>query len=248
MKVFSLFAILLSVTLNSYAQSPDTILITPNSRELHSRSLQNYSASYDFFRMQDGSETIIGGLEETLIILSNSNRKSVLRVCKIKFGTNSILDSGLCKLPGLAPIYHRSHQSQRNMSFDFIGNTVTGSVTTVADNSNTPVKYASTISLFDSYYEDIIAKTITLKDGLLFKFPEYIYERGGLVWSTGQVRIDSSTSGTNSPVWKVSFYERNDKYDIVRTTNYRIDQKTRNIISREYITPTARITMRKRSG
>lgn len=247
MKVFGLHCLLFFIALRSFSQAGDTISLAPGDRFINSSSLKNYTAKFDFYRVQDGSETLIGNMEERFIVTNKKNWKEGLRICRIRLGSNSILDSGLTRLPGLAPIYHRSIQTQRIMSFDFAGNLVTGKVTNTADKNSQPVQYTAPAVVFDSYYEDIIAKTITFKHGLLFKFPEYIYERGGLVWSLGEVRLDSAATSGKTNAWHVRFSELNDRNEVIRTTNYRIDEKTREIISREYITTGGRLIMRRRA-
>jgi hypothetical protein len=61
-------------------------------------------------------------------------------------------------------------------------------------------------SLFDSYYETLIARTIELKDGFLFKYPDFIYEEGGLAWQWGKVeKANSSLFGKD--IWIISYVD-----------------------------------------
>src|SRR5689334_18553961 len=102
MKVF-ISLLLLTLGIQAFGQKRDTVLITAGSKALQTQLLANYNSSYDFFSVKDGVETLIGGLDDSFQVFSG--KKQALRVCKIKFGPNSILDSGLCELRGLAPIY-----------------------------------------------------------------------------------------------------------------------------------------------
>lgn len=245
-----LFSLIHSI---SYGQNKDTILILPGHKFLQLSQLRDYNMKYDFFSYKEGVETIVGGLEDNFKTITNDKEKLGLRICNITFGTNKILDSGLCFLKGLKPIYHRSIQTKKRLNLDFNNEIITGTIATVneASNKNEIIKYISSVPLFDSYYEDIIAKTIKFKKGLLFKFPEYIYERGGIVWSSGEIvgkeKIQNKNGNTNV-AWKIIFYEKNSEGKIVRTTTYIINKIDKEIVSREYKTESNRILMKQRQG
>jgi len=231
------------------AQQKDTLLIIPGSPNLQTDRLVNYSRTYDFFSVKDGIETKVGGLHDTFTINKNDKHVQGLRVCQISFGTNQILDSGLCQLNGLKPIYHRSIQTKKVMNLVFTKGAVQGSVSKNDQPNAEMINYAVEVPLFDSYYEDIIAKSINIKNGLVFKFPEYIYERGGTVWSLGQITGNEKLkdqSGNSITVRTVKFYELDNEKKIVRTTIYKIGERDRDILSREYVTGTGRIVMRKK--
>ncbi|MGC4023204.1 MAG: hypothetical protein QM734_15305 [Cyclobacteriaceae bacterium] len=184
----SLFTHLLVVSaLSVFAQKKDTILLLPGSKDLQTDRLNNYTSSYNLYSVKDGEEKLVGSLDDYLSM--NTKTGEALRICKIQFGPNSILDSGLCKLKGLVPIFHRSVQTKKTLNLAFVKNKVTGEI--IFKNETGPksekIDHESPSPLFDSYYEDIIAKTINLKLGAVFKFGEYIYEKGGTVWSCGEV-------------------------------------------------------------
>ncbi len=125
------------------------------------------------------------------------------------------------------------------MRFDFTDALVSGSIT-YKDSANQrmePVRHTTTGPLFDSYYEDIIARRLAFKKGLAFKFSEYIYERGGQVWATGEVvglQLKQEGKGRSVKAWEIRFYEKNPTGSTVRETTYLIDARDRHIISREY--------------
>ncbi len=137
------------------------------------------------------------------------------------------------------------------MLLNFNNEIVNGVVTTLdSSNKSELVSYTAPVALFDSYYEDIIAKTLPFKQGVFFKFPEYIYERGGTVWSSGEIAGTEKMPVSNrrdKELWKIIFYEKNKEGNTVRTTTYLIDATDRSIFSREYSTPRSRMTMRPRS-
>lgn len=250
MKPRLLLFIFLCIHSLAYCQHNDTVLILPGSKFLQSDQLKDYTMKYDFVSYKAGVETVVGGLEDNFKIVTGNKEKQALRVCNISFGPNKILDSGLCFLQGLKPIYHRSAQTKKKMLLNF-NNEIVNGVITALDSSNKMelVSYTAPVSLFDSYYEDIIAKTLPFKQGLVFKFPEYIYERGGTVWSWGEIAGNEKMPVSNaSPgeVWKIIFYEKSKEGNTVRTTTYLVDVADRSIVSREYMTATGRIVMRGR--
>jgi len=83
-------------------------------------------------------------------------------------------------------------------------------------------------SLFDSYYEAVIARTIELKDGFLFKYPDFIYEEGGMVWQSGKIE-KASSSAFGKDIWIISYVDSKSG----RKTSYWIDNK-RNLIQVQY--------------
>jgi hypothetical protein len=81
-----------------------------------SDKMKSYKLKYDFISYKEGIEKKIGGLEEEFIVTQESHQKLGLRICNITFGANTILDSGLCSLKGLKPIYHRSIQTKKRIT------------------------------------------------------------------------------------------------------------------------------------
>lgn len=233
-----------------FAQKRDTILLIAGHKLIQGGRLKNYKINYEFFSLKDGKEVKTGSLDDQLTVFAQNTNKYALRVCKISFGSNSILDSGLCYLNGLIPIYHRSHQTKKIISLDFNGENVSGFVLDreKPDQDTVLINHKSVFPLFDSYYEDIIAKTIKLKKGLVFKFPGYIYERGGTVWSVGEIKGKERTnSGTGKKltVWTIIFYEKGLIGETIRITTYKVTKTGRKIISREYKTETGKILMKE---
>src|SRR5258708_40053492 len=113
------YLVLLLSALPSFSQKKDTVLILAGSKILKSNLLRDYKGSYDFFNSKDGVETLVGSLEDHFQIFTKNKEPMALRDCKITFGTNSIIDSGLCRLQGLAPIYDRSLPPKKNMDLKF---------------------------------------------------------------------------------------------------------------------------------
>jgi len=114
----------------------------------------------------------------------------------------------------------------KTMLFSFSGDHVSG---TVMSNGTTDlVNMPLSQPLFDSYFEQLIARTIDLKDGMLFKYPDFIYEEGGLVWQSGKIeKTDSSPFGKD--VWMITYTDSKSG----RKTTYWID-KDRNFKQVQY--------------
>ena len=235
--------LLLSLAFPGVSQKKDTVLILPGSNALQSNRLHDYITSYDMVSYKDGEEKLVGSLEDHFSI--NGKTKQALRVCKITFGANNILDSGLCILQGLSPIYHRSIQTKKTLDLRFSKEKVSGKIIakTDTDPKVETIDLKTPSPLFDSYYEDIIAKTVNLEKGVFFRFPEYIYERGGTVWSLGEILKNDNASER-----LIRFYELNPKREVVRTTTYIVSESTHEILRREYLIGSNKIVMKKRQS
>lgn len=224
---------------DGFSQEKDTLLLTPGHSLLKGHQLKTGRSSFTFLLTKDGQQQKVGGLQEDLQAVTVDHVQSYLRVCQISFGANKILDSGLAAVSSLQPVYHRSFQTKKVMRFDFSAGMVAGAITHLDSTGERiePVRHAVTLPLFDSYYEDIIARSLSFKKGLVFKFPEYIYERGGEVWSTGAIvgpQKKQDSKGSEVDAWEIRFYEHDGKGVVVRQTTYFISAKDRNILSREY--------------
>ncbi len=241
--------IFLFLTCQLAAQKKDTVLFVPGANQLQSLLLSDYTNKYDFFSVKDGAETLTGSLEDNFTTYGTGKNKQALRTCRIVFGTNTILDSGLCELNGLKPVYHRSVQTKKILHLDFSNNIVSGDVVLLSDdNKKEQIHCETAVPLFDSYYEDIIAKSLKFEPGTVFRFPEYIYERGGIVWSWGEITgsAEMNDAGNKITACTIRFYETNPAKEIIRTTVYQVNEQNREIISREYVTANGRTVMRKR--
>ncbi|MFT3827099.1 MAG: hypothetical protein QM731_24450 [Chitinophagaceae bacterium] len=250
MRLRLLLLLLLTYT-TVLARQKDTVLITPGSTLLETGKLDEYHLSYDLFSIKDGKEIKIGSLEDSFVLTTHNNKKAGLRICNIVFGANTILDSGLCYLADLKPVYHRSVQTKKRLHLLFDANEVNGFIIIPGDPAKEEqISYHAETPLFDSYYEDIIVKTLPYKTGLLFKFPEYIYERGGLVWTSGKVESKQTIQdpgGKTDTLWKIVLYEQNITGATTRETRYLINEEKRQIVFREYKMATGFIFMKPRS-
>lgn len=232
----------------AFAQQKDTILLIPGYSLLNCGKLKTGKSSYEFFLKKNGQQQAVGGLQEDLKKITYQGKSHYLRVCHITFGANTILDSGLAATYSLQPVFHRSLQPGKKMLFDFQGSLVLGSVDS-RDSTGShllPVNHTSSHILFDSYFEDIIARSLPFKKGMVLRFPEYIYERGGQVWSIVEIKglkkIEQSKNATIK-CREIHFYEMDSKGNTTRETIYFIDENSRSILSREYIIGNTRILM-----
>ena len=203
----------------SYPVYNDTVLIVPDGKYVKGDRIKPYHQKLNSFSVKNGKEEKTGSVDDNYNIVEMNGRKYGLRIAKITLPNREILDSGLVDLKTFKPIYHRSHQTTKTMHFSFDADDhVTGSVTT--DKDTQAVNIACQYPLFDSYYEQLIARTIDLKDGLLFKYADFIYEEGGLVWQSGKIeKTDSSPFGKN--IWKINYTDSKSG----RNTTYWIDNK-----------------------
>lgn len=248
-----LIHLLIFLPMAALGQRKDTVTITPGQKFLVTDKLSDYKASYELFSLRDGTEKKVGELEDSFQVISEKGDKQGLRICKITFGSNIILDSGLCLLTGLKPVYHRSRQTVKRMVMDFNDNRIGGEVIyhTNRGDSSVSINHVSNVVLFDSYYEDMIARTMRFEKGILFKFGEYIYERGGLVRCTGEVVEKTKVTvrpGVMVDAWKILFFEHDPQGAIIRTTTFLVSEQSREIVLREYKTKNGIMTMRPRDS
>jgi hypothetical protein len=211
-------------------QQPDTLLLKIG-RGYVTTALKPYAVKYDFFMMRDTLKQQFGTFKESYSIIKTGNEKRGLRIVKKEFGNFSILDSGLCKAKTLEPIYHRSNQTNKIMALDFAGTGVTGTISN-KDKPLEKIDLVSTIPLFDSYYEEIIIKCLKFKEGLVFKFPVYWYEKGGEAYITGRVIKKSNFITKNKMkviAWTVELYDGKEK-----SAQYIINANTRKFERVEY--------------
>ena len=203
----------------------DTTLILPGGGSVNGRLVKPYRARTITYRLVDGREEQIGTVEDQYSWITIDGIERGLRVARIVLPGREILDSGLVDASSLKPFYHHSHQRDRTMLLTFGERAVTGTTWTAAKTDT--VAIGLPYAIFDSYFEDFIARSITLKDGLQFSFPDFILEAGGLVYQSGKVR----RLATEGPAgrWTVSYTDSKTG----RETTYTLDDQRR-ILDRVY--------------
>jgi dienelactone hydrolase len=223
----------------------DTVTIAANNTPLLGNRIAPYKHKYVMTSLRKDTAQTIGSLEDTFEHTLYQGKQAGLRICRIELPNNTILDSGLCLLPALTPIYHRSHQTAKAINLNFNTTTIRGTVTSglgTASIQTDTVRTETAIPIFDSYYEDIIAMALVQKEGLHFKFPEYIYERGGQVWSSGEVGERTrftDEQGKAHQVCIIRFYEGK------RTTTFWVSEQDHSILQRDYQTGEKIIRIKK---
>ena len=208
------FPLLLALTIlnscNCFANSnqQDTTIIIADGKLIKGNRLTGYHQSIISYSVTNEQETKTGTVDDTYQLVTIDGKKYGLRVAKIILPGREILDSGLVDAETLKPVYHRSHQTTKTMLFEFAGKTVKGTIEANQKMDTVAMNFSDV--LFDSYYETLIARTIELKDGFLFKYPDFIYEEGGQVWQSGKIEKDKdgwiitytdSKSGRKTTYW-----------------------------------------------
>jgi hypothetical protein len=211
---------------SGFSALQDTAIILPDGKFIKGDRLQPYHMYLTSYSLTNDKELKTGSVDDTYQVIKINNKKYGLRVAKIILPGREILDSGLVDLSTLKPVFHRSHQTTKTMLLNFDGNKVTGTIETNQQKDTVNASYSH--PLFDSYYETLIARTIELKDGFIFKYPDYIYEEGGLVWQSGKVeKTSDSPFGKN--IWTITYTDSRSG----RKTTYWID-KERKLIRLQY--------------
>jgi hypothetical protein len=211
---------------NYFSNQQDTTIVIPDGRFVKGKKLQPYHMNLTSYSITNGQEVKTGSVDDTYQIIKINNKKYGLRIAKIILPGREILDSGLVDLSTLKPVYHHSHQTTKTLLLQFDEKEVRGTVSTGQQTETVNMKFQHPI--FDSYYETLIAQSIELKDGFLFKYPDYIYEEGGLVWQSGKVeRTNDSVLGKD--IWTVSYIDSKSG----RKTTYWLD-KNRKLKKVEY--------------
>jgi len=223
MKTF-LIVLILKISLPAIAQ--DTTLIITNGKTVQGNFIQPYHKQFNLFKIKDGVEEKTGTLIDEYKVLKESGVQFGLRLVHIKLASFEILDSGCVNAKTLQPIYHRSHQTNKTIALDFKNNGVFGKVTSGANRDTINLTYDA--PFFDSYFENFIAAGVPLKKDFTFKFAEFIDNKTGLVWSSGQVS-DYFSNKLKSKIWVVKLYENKRG----RVTTFWVDSK-RQILQWEY--------------
>ena len=204
----------------------DTVTIIPDGKFIKGERIQPYHMYLTSYSVTNDQEVKTGSIDDTYQFIKVNKKKYGLRVAKIILPGREILDSGLVDISTFKPIYHHSHQTTKTMLFQFEDGRAYGIVKTVQQTDTVGMNFPYPI--FDSYYETLIARTIELKDGFLFKYPDFIYEEGGMVWQSGKIeKVNSSPFG--SDIWIISYVDSKSG----RKTNYWIDNK-RNLKQVQY--------------
>jgi len=212
MKLFTitgLFLLTIIHTSPSYANAAfsnpeDTTIIIPDGKWVKGKKLQPYHMSLVTYSITNGQEAKTGSVDDTYRFIKLNKKKYGLRVARIILPGREILDSGLVELLTFKPIYHHSHQSTKTMLLQFEDEEVYGTVEAAKQIDTVRMKFP--YPLFDSYYETLIARTIALKDGFLFKYPDFIYEEGGMVWQSGKIE-KTNTSPFGKDNWIISYID-----------------------------------------
>jgi len=224
-----LFAIIhanASFAINYFPNQEDTTIIIPDGKWIKGERLQPYHQSLISYNIINGQEVKTGSVDDTYQFIKINKKKYGLRVAKIILPAREILDSGLVDISTFKPIYHHSHQTTKTMLFQFEDARAYGIVKTVQQTDTVGMNFPYPI--FDSYYETLIARTIELKDGFLFKYPDFIYEEGGMVWQSGKIeKTNSSPFGKD--IWIISYVDSKSG----RKTSYWIDNN-RNLKQVQY--------------
>lgn len=215
-----------SFATNCSSNQQDTTIIVPDGKWVKGNRLQPYHQSLISYSITNGQEVKTGSVDDTYQFIKINGRQYGLRVAKIILPGREILDSGLVEKTTFRPIYHHSHQTTKTMLLQFEGTRAYGTIE--ASGQTDTVSMDFPFPIFDSYYETLIARTIELKDGFLFKYPDFIYEEGGLVWQSGKIeKANSSPFGKD--IWIISYTDSKTG----RKTSYWIDNK-RNLKQVQY--------------
>lgn len=215
-----------SFAINHFPDQEDTTIIIPDGKWIKGERLQPYHQSLISYNITNGHEVKTGSIDDTYQFIKINKKKYGLRVAKIILPGREILDSGLVDISTFKPIYHHSHQTAKTMLFQFEDARVYGIVKTAKQTDTVHMTFSH--SLFDSYYETLIARTIELKDGFLFKYPDFIYEEEGLVWQSGKIeKTNASPFGKN--IWIITYLDSKSG----RKTTYWVDDK-RNLKQVQY--------------
>ncbi len=216
--LFAVTSTKISFAINYFSNQEDTTIIIPNGKWIKGKRIQPYQQSLVSYSVTNGQEVKTGSVDDTYQFIEINKKKYGLRVAKITLPGREILDSGLVELSTLKPIYHHSHQTTKTMLLQFDGTRAYGIVETGQQTDTVRMNFSH--PLFDSYYETLIARAIELKDGFTFKYPDFIYEEGGLVWQSGKIeKTNSSPFGKD--IWMVSYVDSKSG----RRTTYWIDNK-----------------------
>jgi hypothetical protein len=215
-----------SFATNYFSDQQDTTMIIPDGKWIKGKRLQPYHQSLVSYSITNGQEVKTGSVDDTYQFIKINDKKYGLRVAKIILPGREIMDSGLVDISTFKPIYHHSHQTTKTMLLRFEDTRAYGIIETAQQTDTVRMNFPYPI--FDSYYETLIARTIELKDGFLFKYPDFIYEEGGLVWQSGKIEKTTS-SPFGKDIWIISYVDSKSR----RKTSYWIDNK-RNLIQVQY--------------
>ncbi|QES89435.1 DUF3108 domain-containing protein [Rhizosphaericola mali] len=158
--------------------------IVPNKKILGSDNLKNRQFDLDWNAIVGENKMNIGTVH--INMLKNKDQFTVITTTKIaKFPDKPWIDSSICAIPSLTPIYHSSYNMQRDMVLHF-GETISGYYLDKQKDSLTHISDTITSPYFDSNIYQWLICLLPLQEGMNVNLPLYDYNpsKSGLMNAT----------------------------------------------------------------
>lgn len=166
------FLLLVSLSLLGLGVNAQTT-ITPNKQILGSEKLVDRHFDLDWNMLVGENKMNIGTVH--LDMIKENNQYTIITTTKLaKFPDKPWIDSSICSLPSLTPIYHSSYNMQRNMVLHF-GKIISGYYLDKKNDYLTHIADTITSSYFDNNLYQWLICLLPLHEGMSVTLPMYDY-------------------------------------------------------------------------
>jgi hypothetical protein len=150
--------IFLSFSMNAFTQA----LITPGSTAIQSRWITEETSRMNWYVMRGNEKLLLGN------VLTQFSKKDkqlmMITTVKMKQFTALWTDTSIAEFPSLKPVYHSSHNSQRDMALSF-GKIVTGYYYDLVKKENIVITDTTRSPYFDSNIYPAVIRWLPLTEG-----------------------------------------------------------------------------------
>jgi hypothetical protein len=226
-------ATLLATAFSAAAQAASGT-ISVGQATVQGSAIKPYRTSFKILAVKDGVEQEAGSFEDAISIIEANGVPAVRRVQIIRTARGVLTDTSVAMKDTLAPLSHNSQNAAREMSLNFNGKHITGSIKPSQGEAKA-IEETLEAPAFDSSLLDIIVRALPLRDKYSAQIPVYIQERGGTTWAKCEVigsEVVTLGDKTKVETWVVEM-----TLPASRTT-FRIAKDTREMVRMTHVSKT----------
>ncbi|HSB91492.1 MAG TPA: hypothetical protein VLC28_00180 [Flavitalea sp.] len=167
----------LAIAISCLNVSAQAVLV-PGSPAIQQQYINSEITQMNWYVMKGNERLPIGNVFTQFI--RNGKQLMVITTVKMKQFTSAWTDTTIAELPSLKPVYHSSHNSQRDMALNF-GQVVTGYYYDLMKKENTTISDTTHTAYFDSNLYPAIVRWLPIRNGYTASLAIYDYNPRGKV-------------------------------------------------------------------
>ena len=234
------FTLVLSICcFSSIAQA----VLVPGSTAIQQKWISSDITQMNWYVMKGNERLLIGNVFTQFS--KKDKQLMMITTVKMKQFTTSWTDTTIAELPSLKPVYHASHNSQRDMALNF-GPVVSGYYYDLMKKENSVIADTTHSPYFDSNLYPAIIRWLPLKEGYNASMAIYDYNPRGKVGvlkatiqSVSQDSVMMPKSGKQH-VWAVKVVDEIAEGSV---STYYIDPLTRRLLRQDIRIPGRQMVM-----